>query len=90
LHEIAGFGSILRRFDQSFERFRTRGTACGDYHHGGQSNCPISSKCSNLGCRRLGLLCNDGQPDHEFREIPPREHCSLITLSGTSKQNDKT
>jgi hypothetical protein len=40
LHEIAGFGSILRRFDQSFERLRTRGTGSGAYHHGGQSELP--------------------------------------------------
>jgi hypothetical protein len=36
------------------------------------------------------MPCNYGQPDHEFWEIQQREHCSLITLSGTSKQNDKT
>jgi hypothetical protein len=93
LREIAVFGSILRRFDQSFERLRPRGTASaacrgGNRIAGFRQNVLILAAGDRDALRMMRSQTTDFQKFS--RGVLSRQHCCLITSSGTGKQNDKT
>jgi hypothetical protein len=88
LREIAGFGSILRRFDRGFVGLRPSGTASGACR-GRNRITGFLQNALILPAEEPGRSANDGQPDHEVSEISAARFSSGSIAVSSPKRDEQ-